>query len=113
MLNKGLLITLVESNLPPKPTSKIVQLALFLENAKKATAVISSKKLSSLFPLAFTHFSNKRLKCFTSIFFPAIKILSVMSTKCGEVNTCTLSPLDSSPAFINATVEPFPFVPAI
>ena len=62
MLKKELLITFVESNLPPNPTSKIVQLALFLENAKKATAVISSKKLSSLFPLAFMHFSNKKLK---------------------------------------------------
>ena len=71
MLKKVLLITFVESSLPPNPTSKIVHSALFLEKAKKATAVINSKKLSSSVSFIFIH-SAKRNQSIFSISFSAI-----------------------------------------
>ena len=43
--NKFFLITLVASNLPPSPTSKIFKSALFLLKIKKAAAVIISKNV--------------------------------------------------------------------
>ena len=76
-LQRVFFITFVASNLPPKPVSNRIISALFLLNARKADAVVISKKVIGSELFFFSHSSNKEFKYLFSIKFELILILSL------------------------------------
>ena len=87
-----LLITLVASKRPPKPTSSTTISHSCSEKYKKAIQVNISKKVK-LYPvssLTFLTFSVNLTKSASLIHFPLIKKRSLYSIKWGEMKVPTL-----------------------
>ena len=109
----GFLITLVASNLPPRPVSIINMSDFSLLKAKKAAAVVISKKVIDSPLLTISHSCNSSPSNLFEINFDLILILSLNFIKCGDVYTFTLYPELSKIDLRNDVTEPFPLVPAI
>ena len=76
-ITKGFLLRLSRQIFPPKPVSNRIISALFLLNARKADAVVISKKVIGSELFFFSHSSNKEFKYLFSIKFELILILSL------------------------------------
>ena len=108
----GRSITLVASSRPPSPTSITQASAGARAKARKATAVVVSKKLARCRRLRPGPPTAGRQARRPRSAVPAMRMRSLKRTRCGLVNKCTLRPLASSAARRKAQVEPLPLVPA-
>ena len=109
---RGFSMTLVASSRPPSPTSMIAASAGERAKARKATAVVASKKLGSMPLLASRTSFSSAASWPSSISWPAIRMRSLKRTRCGLVKAWILWPAASSAARRKAQTEPLPLVPA-
>ena len=79
----GSAMTLVASSRPPKPTSTIVAAAGVRAKARKAAAVVTSKKLGRISPALSSTSLNSAASASSSISVPASLIRSLKRTRCG------------------------------
>ena len=106
-------IMLVESNLPPRPTSIIAISTCSRAKISKANATVISKNEGLIFSKLALWFSTKVITSVSLIIAPFIRIRSLKSFRCGDVYRPVLYPAVCRMAANICEVEPFPFVPAI
>ena len=111
--------TLVESYLPPIPTSSTTYSTCFFAKYKKAIAVKSSNSVGnspiSTLTISDAFFTIVAISAnsFLLLFRPRAYILSVYVSKCGDVYLPTRIPDVSKTEVRKAAVLPLPFVPVI
>ena len=108
----GLMI-LVQSSLPPNPTSITATSTCCSAKYLKANAVVSSKKEGWSGSKNERSSSTKSMTYCWGIISPLIRILSRKSTRCGEVYKPTFSPVCCNMAAMVCAQLPLPFVPAM
>ena len=105
---------LVESNLPPRPTSRTAASTFSSTKYSNAKAVVISKKVGSSFQ-SFTRVLISLILLdisLSEIGFPFTRMRSQNEMRCGDVKSPVFFPQCLKIESIKAHVEPLPFVPA-
>ncbi len=88
----GRSITLVASKRPPSPVSSSRMSAGWRAKARKAAAVVISKKVMGAPQLACSHSSSSAASSASSMSAPASRMRSLKRMRCGVVKAWTLQP---------------------
>ena len=84
-VRRGASITLVASSRPPRPTSSSVKSAWTRENARKAAAVVTSKKVIGRSAFTRSTSASAAARSASEMSPPGRRMRSLNRARCGEV----------------------------